>query len=117
MFPETAEVLQSVDMELIPCPEVMTTPEGTVQMKVVPCCAVVVYINPWVPEHTEDCPLTTGVEGTELTLTGNVALAEPQEFVIVTPTLPATAEAVQVVTMDAEPDPEAMIAPEGTVHK
>ena len=51
-----------------------------------------------------------------MTLTGNDELEEPQELVSVTPTLPETAEVVQVVIMDAVPDPEVIVTPEGTVH-
>jgi len=33
MFPEDAEELQLVVIELVPCPDVMVTPEGTCQEK------------------------------------------------------------------------------------
>jgi len=115
--PDTAEVLQLVEMVFEFCPDTMETPAGTVQLKVTPGWYVVVYINPGEAAHTGACPLTTGGTGMLFRFTDNTAFDVPQLLVTATDTLPGTAEEDQEVAIDEEPCPDVMITPAGTVHE
>ena len=64
---------------------------------------MVEYTWPVALRHTVDGPLTTGAEGVLLTTTAWTSFALPHAFVIVTATLPDTADAPQVVVMELVP--------------
>lgn len=71
---------------------------------------------PVLPWHKVGCPVTTGDAGALLVVTGIKPLVVPHEFERVTVTFPLAADDDQVVVMEAEPCPDVMFTPEGTVQ-
>ena len=77
----------------------MVTPVGTVHTYVTPDCAVLLKTTPLSPKHTDELPTTFAAIGKLDTVTALLAFTLPQLLLIVNPTLPLTALAVQFVVI------------------
>ena len=105
-------------IDVVPCPDTIVAPAGTVQVYVVaPETAAIEYVFDVEASQIAAVPdIAPGVAGAALVnVTGKVAAVDvPHEFVAVTVTFPDVEPNETVALVD--PCPDVIVAPAGTVH-
>ena len=120
IFPLVAPAPAVTLTEVVPCPELIVQPDGTVQLyEVASVTGEILYTSPDNTGQTALEPVIgPGVAGiTVLMVTGKVcALLVPQELVAVTVISPFWPLAPEVTVMALVPAPDVMVHPAGTVQ-